>query len=481
MNPDLSDKYRQFVESANSIMLGMDLQGNITFFNKFAQDFFGFSETEIIGKNVIGTIVPASDYAGHDLRNMITDIMHSPQKHINNENENITHDGRHSWISWTNKPIVDQNGKLIEVLSIGNDISRLKLAEIELEKAKELSEAAGQAGIIICTADWKIKSINSAARRFLHQENILPVSLDVISLMQNYYQLSVSPDKIKDPTCQQLNFDLVRPENENNKALYLEANREIIISPAQKVISIVFALHDVTNQRKEELLKQDFLGLISHKLRTPITVILQSTLLLQQDKTSQMSGMQKALLDGMADEANKLSSLISNLLNFVTINGKNMLTSLELISPCQQIPKVIQPLIALQKGKKVNIKTEYLDKNIQLKMNKTYFDLIISNLVDNAIKFNDKDPVEISFSSSKEGNNTILTISDNGPGLALEEQDKVFNGFYQSEKCFTGNVAGAGLGLPLVKKIVHAYGGNISLKSEIGLGATFGISLPQNI
>lgn len=480
MTTDIADKYLQLLEDANSIFLGFDISGNITYFNQFAQKFFGFSEAEIIGKNLIGTIVPPSDYAGHDLRNMITDILANPQKYINNENENITRDGRHVWVSWTNKPIVDENGKLQEILSIGNDISRLKLVELELEKAKELSEAAGQTGIIICTPDWKIKSINSAARLFMHQENLLPVGLDVISVMKSYYQLSLTPEQIIDPACKHLNFDLIRPESENNKALYLEVNRELIVNPLQHAVSIVLAVHDVTSQRKEEMLKQDFLGLISHKLRTPIAVILQSTLLLQQDKTGRISEPQKSLLDSIAEESYKLNSLIANLLNFVTINNQNMLTSIDQINLCEQIPKITRPLISILKSKKVNCKTECLDKNILVQMNPTYFDLIIGNLVDNAIKFNDKDTIEICFSSVKEGKNINLTVSDNGPGIALEEQKKIFESFYQPEKCFTGNVTGAGLGLSLVNKIVKAYGGSISLKSDIGLGATFTITLPQN-
>jgi signal transduction histidine kinase len=71
----------------------------------------------------------------------------------------------------------------------------------------------------------------------------------------------------------------------------------------------------------------------------------------------------------------------------------------------------------------------------------------------------------------------VISVSDNGPGIAVENQEKIFAGFYQPEKFFTGNVAGAGLGLLLVKKIVTANGGTIDLKSEIGQGSTVTLSL----
>lgn len=107
--------------------------------------------------------------------------------------------------------------------------------------------------------------------------------------------------------------------------------------------------------------------------------------------------------------------------------------------------------------------------------------IIIGNLVDNAIKFNDKDTIKINISVERAGEAILVSVADNGPGIPAEEQDKVFEKFYQIEKNFTGNVKGAGLGLALVKKIVAAYGGTINLKSEIGKGAKFIITLQQKI
>jgi two-component system sensor histidine kinase VicK len=102
---------------------------------------------------------------------------------------------------------------------------------------------------------------------------------------------------------------------------------------------------------------------------------------------------------------------------------------------------------------------------------------MMSNIFSNAIKFNDKEIIEIKVSARKEQSSIVLEIYDNGPGIPIEDQDKIFEGFYQIEKYFTGNVAGAGLGLPLVKKIVTAHGGTVSIKSDIGRGTTLKITL----
>jgi len=129
------EKYRDLVENANSIIFRSDREGNITFFNDFAQKFFGFSAGEILGRNVIGTIVPASDSAGKDLVAMIREIREHPDGYRNNENENIKKNGERAWISWTNRAIYNEKGEFVELLSVGNDITDRKKAEEALFSA----------------------------------------------------------------------------------------------------------------------------------------------------------------------------------------------------------------------------------------------------------------------------------------------------------------------------------------------------------
>lgn len=118
------EKYRQIVENANSIILLMDTKGNITFFNQYAQRFFGFYEKEILGKNVIGTIVSEKDLSGQDLVNMIEDIVENPERHSVNENENIRRNGERVRVLWTNKAIIGDDGSIKEILCIGNRVAK---------------------------------------------------------------------------------------------------------------------------------------------------------------------------------------------------------------------------------------------------------------------------------------------------------------------------------------------------------------------
>ena len=141
--------YRDLVESANSVILRWTSNGEITFINKFAQQFFGFSREEIIGQNIIGTIVPKVETSGRDLSTLVDDIVNNPVAYEGNVNENIRKNGQRVWIAWTNKPLMDETGQLVEILSIGTDITKLVEAQkelretmAELDRAKERAESA---------------------------------------------------------------------------------------------------------------------------------------------------------------------------------------------------------------------------------------------------------------------------------------------------------------------------------------------------
>ena len=125
-------KYRELVENANSIILRMNCDGTVSFFNEFAEHFFGFSQEEIIGRHVIGTIVPQRDSANRDLRQMIKQICLNPEAFTGNENENIRKNGQRVWISWNNKPLTSLTGELESILSIGQDITYRKKYEAQL-------------------------------------------------------------------------------------------------------------------------------------------------------------------------------------------------------------------------------------------------------------------------------------------------------------------------------------------------------------
>ena len=121
-------KYRELVEHANSIILRWTHDGRITFLNEFGQRFFGYSAEEIIGRHVIGTIVPTTDNEGLDLRQLMDRICADPVAFEQNVNENMRRNGERVWIAWTNRIVQDAHGQVAEIFSVGTDITELKRA-----------------------------------------------------------------------------------------------------------------------------------------------------------------------------------------------------------------------------------------------------------------------------------------------------------------------------------------------------------------
>ncbi|MGD0337016.1 MAG: PAS domain-containing sensor histidine kinase [Candidatus Omnitrophota bacterium] len=468
------EKYRRLSDSVNSIILRMDIEGKVTFFNEFAQAFFGYKEDEILGQSVIGTIVPVTDTSGEDLKAMISDIMVNPQKYVNNENENMLRNGQRVWIAWSNRPILDKEKRLKEVLCVGNDITKLKQA---LEERFETIVQDLSEGVISCNLAWGIKYANITARKYLGITQIEARSL--LEIILNNYSVSISREELLDNSILHKKFDIIRQESEQFKALYLEADLNILKDSHGETKNIIILLRNMTEAYKEEMLKQDFLSLISHKLNTPTAVINQAALLLQDGSIGDLTAEQKEYVDSIVNKSFQLKALVANLLTFTTINSRKLNFKKEPIEVYTYLVQLTDTLIKAAKDKKIELNIDCAQRDLIVNMSREHLELIISNLIDNAIKFNDKEALKINIGISKSAGKLEITVLDNGRGIPPEDYDKIFGKFYQIEKYFTGNVPGAGLGLPLVKRLVCGYGGSIHLESELGRGAKFIISLPE--
>jgi PAS domain S-box-containing protein len=129
--------YREMVEHANSIILRWTRDGRVSFLNEFGQKFFGYSAAEILGRHVVGTIVPESESTGRDLRPLMDQITADPKAFEQNVNENVRRNGERVWVAWTNKTVLDKQGRVDEVLSIGQDITERKRVAEALRQSEE--------------------------------------------------------------------------------------------------------------------------------------------------------------------------------------------------------------------------------------------------------------------------------------------------------------------------------------------------------
>ncbi len=142
------EKHRQFdpysSPNTKSLFLSLDKDGNILSVNDYACELYGYDDkNELIGKNIIGTIVPTKDSHGQTLTNLVERIKNNPRLYLDNENENICKDGRRIWISWTNRIVYDSNGAPVEIRSVGFDITPRKQMEEELRQMTVIDPVTG--------------------------------------------------------------------------------------------------------------------------------------------------------------------------------------------------------------------------------------------------------------------------------------------------------------------------------------------------
>ncbi len=126
-------KYRELVQNTNSIIVRYDPFGHITFFNEYARKFFGFPDQEIIGRNILGSIFPWRSSSGRDYRSLMMDFLKHPERFPTYEIENVRRDESRAWIAWTNKPVRDKAGRIIEILSVGVDVTQRNQAQEQVQ------------------------------------------------------------------------------------------------------------------------------------------------------------------------------------------------------------------------------------------------------------------------------------------------------------------------------------------------------------
>jgi signal transduction histidine kinase len=171
--------------------------------------------------------------------------------------------------------------------------------------------------------------------------------------------------------------------------------------------------------------------------------------------------------------------LVEKLLRFTTVESENLKLKRAPSSLSPLIKDAVESFEPLPADKKITITIDPSVATLPtVKIDNAHMVEVFKNLVDNAIKFNDKPERKIKISGGKEGKYVLVHIEDNGVGIPTEEFEKIFQKFYQIENSFTGQVPGAGLGLALCRRVVSEMDGTISVKSVIGKGSTFTLRLP---
>lgn len=266
--------------------------------------------------------------------------------------------------------------------------------------------------------------------------------------------------------------------------LFVEPEIIIAIVSAVTVILLIIGHSLVvgfTKIAEANRMKSEFVSIVSHQLRTPLSSLKWSLGLLQGKRIGNLSKKQKEYVDIVVDSNNKMIKLVNDLLSVSRIEQRRLGVEPQKISIEALIENVVKELGFLAESR--NVRVVFKDnKNLP----KVYVDpdkiqMVIQNLIDNAIKYSKKEDglVEISAEINQKNKKTIkVSIKDNGMGIPKLLQKQIFGKFFRADGLIKQKVEGAGLGLFITKGIVKISGGEIDFKSKEGQGSTFWFTLP---
>jgi signal transduction histidine kinase len=253
-----------------------------------------------------------------------------------------------------------------------------------------------------------------------------------------------------------------------------------ICSDRGEVQGYLIIFHDVTEERREAMLKRNFLSLVSHKLKTPLVAIRGFTPILLE-KPEELTPFQKTAVETIDRNSQQLANLVEKLVWFATLEGDSLEITLKPQSLVSIVDGALTDLASYLRTQPVDVQRDDSLATLPLiPLDKIWLQQALRNLIENAVKFNSKPRrcVHIGGRRTEDGK-VELYVTDDGIGIPSEELEKIFQKFYQIETSFTGQVQGMGLGLTLVRRVAQAHKGDIRVRSTLGMGSTFTLSLPE--
>ena len=236
------------------------------------------------------------------------------------------------------------------------------------------------------------------------------------------------------------------------------------------------AFNHMTKQlQRVEQSRQEFVSNVSHELKTPLSSIkvLTESLMFQEDVPVELY---KEFFEDINSEVDRLNSIISDLLTLVRLDQREVPLNIVQINLGDLIQNILKRLAPLAKKKKINLVYES-HREIVADIDEVKFTLALTNLVENAIKYTSEGG-NVNVILQGDLQDAFITVEDTGIGIAKEEQSKIFERFYRTDKTRNRETGGTGLGLAITYKTIIMHNGSIVVESEEGKGSIFSVQIP---
>jgi len=358
-----------------------------------------------------------------------------------------------------------------ELLARVQSSLRLNHLRQQVDERQKLELVLGDVsdGVLIVDDQGCVHEASPSARRLLG----LKADVDSCRLDSVWGELQGVPEGLMGSLQRGEAFDFVLRREE--PTLYLQVRARAVRGAEKAVSGAVLSIRDVTRETLERKLQQDVLSLVSHKFRTPLTVISLWAKVLLDGDCGELSSEQKDAIQAIHGSSEELTRLLEGILSYVEQSRRLQHLRRSPLS-FEQIEIELQARSGDLIGAGQSLVVERRGPG-EVVVDTVLFMEALTELVRNAAKFAGSAPLEIRVLLFQEGGRHVVVVSDNGPGIAPEHLEQIFERFFQVEQDFTGQVKGLGLGLPMVKLALEAMGAELEVRSRLQHGSSFTIRL----
>ncbi len=363
-----------------------------------------------------------------------------------------------------------------ELIARVKSLLRVKRLEDSLlqEKIKlsSILNDLAEAVVILDTTDRVILS-NNAASNLLNIPPELVGTLGVEKLVEESDKADDLMEELKQDRL--INYTLERETSYGRKTFKVSSNPVYLSYGETLGKALVF--RDVTKEIEMEKMKTDFYSMIAHDLRSPISVITGYSSLLLDGKAGNLERVQREFIEAMQTRALSMLKLVDEFLTVSKFEASFISLDLAEVNVNDLLEEVVKSLSLIASNKQISVEFKKKERIPKIQADSHKLQKVFSNLLDNAIKYTPEGG-SVKINIRRLSSAVRVEVKDSGIGIGKEELKFVFERFKRTHTAKERKIKGTGLGLTIVKEIVNAHKGKVTVESEVGKGSTFIVTLP---
>lgn len=351
-----------------------------------------------------------------------------------------------------------------------------RLLEVAFEKTRMNTIVnAITDGVLVVNKDGLAVLYNPAVLRFLELPGIAVEEHILNKLRTEVLDLF---NKLVNDTSTEHKSYTIQIELKPNRDFFIEVTASAVRHPGENIAGVVFVFKDITELKKIEFVKSQFVSMVSHELKAPIAAVYGFLKLFNDDSITLTAEQKKEYEIRSMIRLDGLLKMVNDLLDISRMELKTVHREIKKVCLHEVISSILELFQIDINNKGLNVIFDKDNSGHCINADSDEISRLFTNLISNAIKYN-RDQGLININLYQADNYLVTEIKDSGIGLKPEEKQKLFTEFFRAKNDKTKNISGTGLGLSIVKRIVDSYSGKIEVESEYGEGTLFRVYFPS--